>query len=60
MAKSYLNTKYNGKVETVDHLDSNDFTDQKEFRKEKKRLLSEYSLAGFPTLYWSQRSTKDY
>lgn len=55
----YLNTKMYGQVETLGELDSKDFPDNKSFRKEKKRLISEYMIAGnYGDLYWSSRSTK--
>lgn len=57
--KRYLNTKLHGKVETIDQLDSNDFGSYSEFRKEQKRLINEYRLAGgHGDPYWSQRTTK--
>ena len=56
---SYLNTKHNGEVETIDQLDSNDFNSISEFRKERKRLVSEYRMAGI-SVYTSQRCTNDW
>lgn len=54
--KRYLNTKLFGQRETVDELDSSDFESPKAFNAEKKRLITEYQLAGgFGDLYWSQR-----
>ena len=61
MAIAYLNTKTSYGTETLDHLDSKDFPSYKEFRAEKKRLRSEYVLAGgHGEVYWSQRSVKGY
>lgn len=61
MATTFLNTKLNGQVETLDQLDSQDFISNKEFRAEKKRLLGEYLLAGGHGVpYWSSRPTKAY
>jgi len=61
MTIAYLNTKIYGQIETLDQLDSVDFKDSKGFRSEKKRLLSEYVLAGgHGAPYWSSRSTKNY
>jgi hypothetical protein len=53
----YINTKQNGSVETIDFLDSNDFETNQEFRKELKRLINEYLIAGI-TCYTSQRKAK--
>ena len=56
----FLNTKLNGKVETLDQMDSTDFADYKEFRTEQRRVKSEYSLAGgHGEMYWSGRCTND-
>lgn len=55
----YLNTKLYGQRETVDQLDSADFSSYKQFKQEMKRLISEYRLVGgFGDLYWSQRECK--
>lgn len=57
----YLNTKFSSGRETIDQLDSKDFTDYKAFRTEQKRLVSEYCLAGgYGELYWSSRSCKNW
>lgn len=54
--KSYLNTKINSERETVDELNSSEFETTEAYKAEKKRLISEYHLAGgFGDLYWSQR-----
>lgn len=56
---AYFNIKTSNGVETIDQLDSKDFTTSKEFRQEKKRLISEYNLTRqYP--YISQRCTKDW
>lgn len=55
----YLNTKLNGQTETIDQLDSDDFNNYTEFKKEQKRLKVEYQLyGGHGDLYWSQRGCK--
>ena len=55
----YLNTKLNGKTETIDQLDSNDFKNRSEFIKAKSYLKDEYNLAGgHGSPYWSQRECK--
>jgi len=51
----YLNIKTSQGVETVDQLNRNDFNNSKEFRKEIKRLVNEYRIAGM-NVYVSQRS----
>jgi len=52
----YLNTKLNGKTETIDHLDSDNYSSHKEFRKAMTYLMNEYLLAGgFGRMYWSQK-----
>lgn len=55
----YLNLKTNYGTETVDSLSQKDFNTFKEFRKELRRLVSEYRLAGM-NVYISQRSVKGY
>lgn len=50
----YLNTKGIYGVETVDQLDPNDFANRSDFRKELRRLVGEYRLAGMQ-VYISQR-----
>jgi hypothetical protein len=57
--KTYFNTKTNGETETVDELDSVDFTTFRDFLNERRRLLKEYHLAGMH-VYRSQRCTKDW
>lgn len=55
----YLNTKINDTRETVDNLDSNNFSSFAEFKKEMAQLKSEYVLCGgHGDLYWSQRKCK--
>ena len=55
----YINCKTSQGVETIDVLDSNDFKDSKEFKREIRRLISEYNMAGM-NAYISIRSTKSY
>ena len=49
--KRYLNWQR----ETIDELDSAEFATMRDFRREMSRLLLEYSTAGMPGAYWSQR-----
>lgn len=55
--KRYFNIKTTLGVETVDELELNDFTTQKAFRLELKRLYKEYRLSGM-NVYISNRCTK--
>ena len=55
----YLNMKTSYGVETVDQLDSEDFTNNREFRKELKRLINEYRLSGM-IVYSSSRCDKSW
>lgn len=55
----YFNIKTSQGVETVDELDKKDFTNIKDFFKEKRRLITEYHLAGM-NVYTSTRCTKDW
>ena len=55
----YLNIRTSEGVETVDHLDRNDFNTYLDYNRELKRLVTEYRIAGM-NVYTSQRSTKDY
>lgn len=54
----YINVKYSY-TETLDELDSRDFSTTKEFYKELNRLVREYNFAGIPA-YKSQRCTKEW
>jgi hypothetical protein len=56
----YINTKYNNEVETIDSLNSDDFSTLKEFRLELKRLVFEYTTAYCQHCYSSIRSTRAY
>ena len=56
---TYFNIKTNLGTETIDQISENDFTTYKEFRLERKRLVSEYHLAGM-NVYTSNRSTKEW
>lgn len=57
---TYINTKFNNKVETLDELESNDFSTYKEFKAECSRYIEEYRLGGCGYPYKSQRATKDW
>tara|TARA_B110000444_G_scaffold253204_1_gene283663 strand:+ start:5173 stop:5361 length:189 start_codon:yes stop_codon:yes gene_type:complete len=57
---TYINTKFENTIETIDELDSNDFSTYKEFRLECKRYVNEYRLSGCGYPYKSQRSTNDW
>lgn len=55
----YLNTKLDGRTETLDQVNSEDFKTFKEFRDYQRYLISEYNLAGnYGLMYWSQRGCK--
>lgn len=57
----YINFKgQGGQIETVDQLDSKDFTTAKDFRIELKRLINEYRLTGGGEYWTSQRACKDW
>lgn len=49
--KKYLNWK----GETIDEIDPKQFDSFKGFRKERRRLLDEYAMAGMGGDYWSSR-----
>lgn len=58
--KIYLNLKTRAYgVETVDELEEIDFQSFREFKKEVRRLVSEYHMAGMP-VYRSQRCDKSW
>ncbi len=55
----YLNAKMYGTTETLDQLDSEDFSSFKEFKKEMTRLRGEYQMCmTTDAIYWSQRACK--
>lgn len=54
MSKVFLNWRGGQGRETVDELDSADFANGKDFRKELNRLCGEYALAGM-SVYSSSR-----
>jgi hypothetical protein len=53
----YFNLKTSFGTETVDQLSQSDFNTYREFRKELKRLLSEYHISGM-NVYISQKPCK--
>lgn len=55
----YFNMRGPYGVETVDEFDSQDFKSRREFRKELRRMVLEYSTSGMP-VYISSRCTKDW
>ena len=55
----YFNIRTSEGVETVDHIDRNDFKTHSEYKKEIRRLSREYHICGM-NVYTSQRSTRDY
>lgn len=57
---TYINTKFDNTIETIDELDSKDFNTYKEFKAECNRYIKEYSLSGYGYPYKSQRSTNDW
>lgn len=56
---TYINIKTSHGTETVDELSPENFKSLKEFRKELKRLINEYKIAGMQ-VYKSQRSCIDW
>lgn len=59
--KRYINCKPDGRtVETVDELNSEDFSTLKEFRIESRRLLGEYRMAFQCEVWSSNRSTSEW
>ena len=57
---TYINTKFHNKIETIDELDSKDFSTYKEFKTECNRYINEYRLSGNGFPYKSQRATNDW
>ena len=57
--KKYFNIKGVYGIETLDELDSSDFSTMKEFRQEVKRLHREYSMTPVKA-YISNRCTKEW
>ncbi len=57
MAIRYFNIKGNHGVETFEEIDSNDFDNIKEFRKEVRRLTQEHTKALKMPVYVSRRCT---
>ena len=57
--KKYFNIKGVYGVETIDELDSSDFSTIKEFRLEVKRLYREYNLTPM-SVYTSSRCTNEW
>lgn len=55
----YFNIKTIYGIETIDHLEKQDFSSYNEYKKEIKRLVNEYHLCKM-YVYTSQRSTKEY
>lgn len=55
----YLNLRTSYGVETVDELNSKDFSSRKDYLIELKRLISEYHLSGQP-VYVSSRCDKSW
>lgn len=57
--KTYFNLRNNGAVDTIDEINSKDFSSYVEFINERKRLLKEYRMC-MGNVYTSQRATKDW
>lgn len=56
---TYFNLKSQYGIETIDELDSHDFTNIKEFRKERQRLVREYHSSKM-YIYLSKRCTNEW
>lgn len=55
----YINRRGDNQLETVDSLDSGDFSSLKDFKKALRNLVGEYNLSDPSAEYYSsQRSTK--
>ena len=59
MKTTYINLKSVYGTETVDEVNSEQFPDRKEYRKEVRSMLTNYRQAGMP-VYTSQRCTKEW
>ena len=57
--KKYINIKNQGKVETIDEFDSNEFDSYLDFKKEVKRVYKEYVMGG-NNVYISSRSDREW
>lgn len=55
---TYLNWRGPQGRETVDQLSRSDFTDNKSFRAEIRRLCNEYAMCGMGGVYASSRACK--
>ncbi len=55
----YINTKTNYGVETIDHIEKDNFSTFSAYKKEVRRLIQEYRLSGI-NAYESQRKSNDY
>ena len=55
----YFNIKTIYGIETIDHLEKEDFNSYSEYKQEIKRLINEYYLCKM-YVYTSSRSTKEY
>ena len=59
MKTIYINMRSTDGIETIDEVNSIEFPDKKEFRKEVRSMLVIYGQYGMP-VYASQRCNKDW
>ncbi len=59
MKTTYINMRSKYGIETIDEVNSIEFPDKKEFRKEVRSMIVNYGQCGMP-VYTSQRCTKDW
>lgn len=59
MRTVYINMKSKYGIETVDEVNTSEFPNPKEFRKEVNSMLVNYRQCGMP-VYVSSRCTKDW
>lgn len=59
MKTVYINMRSSYGIETVDEVNTTEFPEPKEFRKEVRNMIVNYSQCGMP-VYVSSRCTKDW
>jgi len=59
MKTTYINMKGSYGVETIDEVNSEEFPDRKEYRKEVRSMMTNYNQSGMP-VYTSTRCTKEW
>ena len=59
MKTTYINMKGSCGVETIDEVNSEEFPDRKEYRKEVRSMITNYNQCGM-SVYTSSRCTKEW